>query len=65
MNSDEDKLYTKLIAFDKIYNFVVQTFFLHLKSSWGSKYWYIVQIWLPKTEICTVYQCFETHNDFK
>jgi hypothetical protein len=27
MNSDADKLYTKLVAFDKIYNFVVQTFF--------------------------------------
>jgi hypothetical protein len=25
MNSDGDKLYMKLVAFDKIYNFVVQT----------------------------------------
>jgi hypothetical protein len=28
MNLDEDKLYTKLRAFDEIYNFVVQTFFI-------------------------------------
>jgi hypothetical protein len=27
MNSDEDKLYTKLVAFNEIYNFIVQTFF--------------------------------------
>jgi hypothetical protein len=26
MNSDGDKLYTKLVAFQEIYNFVVQTF---------------------------------------
>jgi hypothetical protein len=26
MNSDGDKLYIKIIAFDEIYNFVVQTF---------------------------------------
>jgi hypothetical protein len=26
MNSDGDKLYTKLIAFDEIYNFIVQYF---------------------------------------
>jgi hypothetical protein len=26
INSDGDKLYTKLVAFDEIYNFVVQTF---------------------------------------
>jgi hypothetical protein len=25
MNSDGDKLYMKLVAFDEIYNFVVQT----------------------------------------
>jgi hypothetical protein len=28
MNSGEDKLYTKLVTFDEIYNFVVQTFFI-------------------------------------
>jgi hypothetical protein len=28
VNSDGDKLYTKLVAFDEIYNFVVQTFFI-------------------------------------
>jgi small nuclear ribonucleoprotein (snRNP)-like protein len=28
MNSDGDKLYTKLVAFDEIYNFVLQTFFI-------------------------------------
>jgi hypothetical protein len=28
MNLDGDKLYTKLVAFDVIYNFVVQTFFI-------------------------------------
>jgi hypothetical protein len=32
MNSDEDKIYTKIVDFDEIYNFVVQTFF-NLKSS--------------------------------
>jgi hypothetical protein len=34
MNSDVDKLYMKLVAFNKIYTFVVQTF--HLKSSCAS-----------------------------
>jgi hypothetical protein len=28
MNSDGDKLYMKLVAFDEIYNFVVQTLFI-------------------------------------
>jgi hypothetical protein len=28
MNLDGDKLYTKLIAFDEIYNFIVQFFFI-------------------------------------
>jgi hypothetical protein len=28
MNSDEDKIYTKIVSFDEIYNFVVQTFFI-------------------------------------
>jgi hypothetical protein len=28
MDSDGDKIYTKLIAFDEIYNFVVQIFFI-------------------------------------
>jgi hypothetical protein len=32
LNSDEGKLYMKIVAFDEIYNFVVQSFF-HLKSS--------------------------------
>jgi hypothetical protein len=34
MNSDGDKLYMKIVAFDKIYNFVVQTFFVwsHLQT---------------------------------
>jgi hypothetical protein len=34
MNSDGDKLCTKLVAFDEIYNFVVQTFFIgsHLEA---------------------------------
>jgi hypothetical protein len=36
MNPDEDKIYTKIVAFDEIYNFVVRTFF-HLKSSLDSK----------------------------
>jgi hypothetical protein len=31
-NSDGGKLYMKIVAFDEIYNFVVQSFF-HLKSS--------------------------------
>jgi hypothetical protein len=35
MNTDGDKLYTKVVVFLEIYNFVVQTFF-HLKSFWGS-----------------------------
>jgi hypothetical protein len=28
MNSDGDKLYMKLVAFNEIHNFVVQTFFV-------------------------------------
>jgi hypothetical protein len=28
MDSNEDKIYMKIVAFDKIYNFVVQTFFI-------------------------------------
>jgi hypothetical protein len=28
MNSDEDKIYMKIVAFNKIYNFVVQNFFI-------------------------------------
>ena len=28
MNSDEDKLYMKIVDLDEIYNFVVQTFFI-------------------------------------
>jgi hypothetical protein len=31
MNLDGDEIYTKIVIFDDIYNFVVQTFF-HLKS---------------------------------
>jgi hypothetical protein len=57
INSDGDKLYTKLVAFDEIYNFVLQTFF-HLKSSWGSKNWYIIQMQIPKTKIWKIYQFF-------
>jgi hypothetical protein len=34
MDSDEDKLYMKLVAFDEIYNFVVQILFIwnHLRA---------------------------------
>jgi hypothetical protein len=34
MNSDENKIYMKIVAFDEIYNFVVQTFFIwsHLET---------------------------------
>jgi hypothetical protein len=32
MTSNEDKIYINIVAFDEIYNFVVQTLF-HLKSS--------------------------------
>jgi hypothetical protein len=43
LNLDGDKLYTKLVAFNEIYNFVVQ--FFHLKSSLGSnnrhKYFFV------------------------
>jgi hypothetical protein len=28
MNSDEDKFYMKIVAFDEIYSFVVQNFFI-------------------------------------
>ena len=28
MNSDEDKLYIKIVDLDEIYNFVVQNFFI-------------------------------------
>jgi hypothetical protein len=30
MNFDGDKVYTKLVAFHEIYNFVVQTFFIEV-----------------------------------
>jgi hypothetical protein len=41
MNSDGDEIYTKIVAFDDIYNFVVQTvlIWIHLwtqKSIYGS-----------------------------
>jgi hypothetical protein len=49
MNSDGDKLYMKIVAFDKIYNFVVQTFCL--KSSSNSNNRYTIYIWIPKTNI--------------
>jgi hypothetical protein len=26
MNSDDDKIYTKIVDFDEIYNFIIQTF---------------------------------------
>jgi hypothetical protein len=29
MNSDENKIYTEVAAFDEIYNFVVQFFFIN------------------------------------
>jgi hypothetical protein len=34
MNSDESKLYMKIVTLDEIYNFVVQTFFIlsHLQT---------------------------------
>jgi hypothetical protein len=28
MNSDEDKIYIKIVVFDEIYNFVVNAFFI-------------------------------------
>jgi hypothetical protein len=28
MNLDRDKIHTKIVAFDEIYNFIVQTFFI-------------------------------------
>jgi hypothetical protein len=55
MNSDEDKLYTKLVAFNEIYNFIVQTFFTW--SHLGAEKGYTVQI--------SVYQLFELQDDFK
>jgi hypothetical protein len=34
MNSDRDEIYTKIVAFDDIYNFVIQSFFIwsHLRT---------------------------------
>jgi hypothetical protein len=42
MNSDGYKLYTKLLAFDEIYNFVVQTCFIW--SHLDAKKRYTIQI---------------------
>jgi hypothetical protein len=47
MNSDEGKLYMKIVAFDDIYNFVVQSFF-YLKSSSYSNNRYTIQILTTK-----------------
>ena len=33
MDSDGDKIYTKIIDLDEIYNFVIQTFFIWNHSS--------------------------------
>jgi hypothetical protein len=40
----------KIVAFDEIYNFVVQ-FFFHLKSSLNSNNQYTIRISIPKSEI--------------
>jgi len=32
MDSDGDKIYTKIIDIDEIYNFVIQTFFINTHS---------------------------------
>jgi hypothetical protein len=42
MNSDEDKLYMKIVAFDEIYNFVFN--FFHLKSYLNSNNQYSIEI---------------------
>jgi hypothetical protein len=63
MNSDGGKLYMKIVAFDEIYNFVVQIF--HLKSSSYLNNWYIIQIWRLQTEIWIVYRLFDYEDDFK
>jgi hypothetical protein len=63
MNLDRDKLYTKLIALDEIYNFVVQTF------SFEVILWLKKLIYYPDrdtgNQIWTVYQFFESRDDFK
>jgi hypothetical protein len=56
MNSDEDKHYRKLVAFDEIYNFVVETFFIWSHLAAKEKIYFPDLI--PKTEIRTVYLFF-------
>jgi hypothetical protein len=50
MYSDGGKLYMEIVAFEKIYNLVVQSFF-HLKSYSYSNNRYTIQIWILQTEI--------------
>jgi hypothetical protein len=66
MNSDSDggKLYMKTVAFDEIYNFVVQ-FFFHLKSSSLTNNRYTIQIRRMQTEIWRVVYRLFNYEDFK
>jgi hypothetical protein len=61
MNSDRNKLYTKLITFDEVYNFVVQTFFI--SNQLRAQIIDIPSRSIPKTEIWTLYQLFESQGD--
>jgi hypothetical protein len=54
MNSDEGIFYMKIVDFDEIYNFVVESF-CYLNSSSYSNNRYTIQIWRLQTEIWIVY----------
>jgi hypothetical protein len=63
MNSDGDEIYTKIVVFDEIYNFVVRTFSFDVifelkKSIYGPDLVYGIQIWI-------VDRLFELEDDFK
>jgi hypothetical protein len=59
MNSDEDKIYRKrIVAFDEIYNFVVQTF--SFEVIFGVKNRYTIHISVYGIQIWIIYQFFES-----
>jgi hypothetical protein len=81
MNSDGDKIYMKIVAFDEIYNFVVWTFFIwsHLVakkryttqiSIFGIQIWVVYHFfpasrWLFGIQIWVLYDFFRSQAEFK
>jgi hypothetical protein len=81
MNSDGDKIYMKIVAFDEIYNFVLSTFFIwsHLVakkryttqiSIFGIQIWVVYHFfpasrWLFGIQIWVVYDFFRSQAEFK